>query len=65
MTARPAARATTPAQDALIARAYAADTPLREMRQRWHIGTEVIRRVVREASVPRRPRGGPRKRGGQ
>ena len=64
MTTRPAARATTPAQDALIARAYADDTPLAAICQRWHINTKVIRRVVREAGVPRRPRGGQRKRGG-
>ena len=64
MTIRPAARATTPAQDALIAQSYADATPLAAICQRWHIGNEVIRRVVREAGVPRRPRGGPRKRGG-
>jgi len=34
MTIRPAARATTPAQDALIARAYADATPLAAICQR-------------------------------
>jgi len=65
MTIRPAARFPTPAEDALIAQSYADATPLAYRCQRRGVGTEVIRRVVREAGVPRRPRGGPRKRGDQ
>lgn len=61
MKPRPNARRTTPDEDAQILAAYRARHPVRAICAAHSISTEVVRRVLREAGVPLRPRGRPRK----